>query len=47
MAYADLRRNALLKVETGSEKQRALSQISADLLKAFLFPVKTVKASFK
>ncbi len=47
MAYSDLRRNALLEVEAGSEKQRALSQISAGLLKAFLFRVQTVKASFK
>jgi hypothetical protein len=47
VAYADLRRNALLKVEASSENQRALSQISAGLLKAFLFRVQTVMASFK
>ena len=43
MAYSDLRRNALLKVETDSDKRRALSQMPGGLLKAFLF-VQTVKS---
>lgn len=37
MACSDLRGYALLKVETDSEKRRALSEISGGLLKAFLY----------
>ena len=44
MAYSDLRRYALPKVEAGSEKRRALSEISGGLLKAFLFVSKTIKS---
>ena len=44
MAYSDLRRYAFLKVEVGSEEQRALSEISVGLLKAFLFVLKTIKS---
>jgi hypothetical protein len=47
MASANLCRNALLKVEAGSEQQSALSKISGGLLKAFLFIVQREKQGTK